>query len=193
MIRSTVLIILVFFPWHFLTANTESIISKIQSNWNEIQTMSGEFSQLDSNGNLETGKFFFSKPYQSKFIYKNKKEDIVTNESLLRIVDKEGFQIDSYAIGGNILKKLLSNNLDIKKEFDINFIEETEKSYEIGAISKNSNSMSEVILTFNKTTLELEKWEISDEIGNKTVLKFTKIKKNIFISDNLFDVRYQSN
>ena len=193
MIRSTILIVLVFFPWHFLTANTESIISKIQSNWNEIQTMSGEFSQLDSNGNLETGKFFFSKPYQSKFIYKNKKEDIVTNESLLRIVDKEGFQIDSYAIGGNILKKLLSNNLDIKKEFDINFIEETEKSYEIGAISKNSNSMSEVILTFNKTTIELEKWEISDEIGNKTVLQFTKIKKNIFISDNLFDVRYQNN
>ena len=193
MIRSTILIILVFFPWHFLTANTESIISKIQSNWNEIQTMSGEFSQLDSNGNLETGKFFFSKPYQSKFIYKNKKEDIVTNESLLRIVDKEGFQIDSYAIGGNILKKLLSNNLDIKKEFEINFIEETEKSYEIGAISKNSNSMSEVILTFNKTTIELEKWEISDEIGNKTVLQFTKVKKNIFISDNLFDVRYQNN
>ena len=193
MIRSTILIVLVFFPWHFLAANTESIISKIQSNWNEIQTMSGEFSQLDSNGNLETGKFFFSKPYQSKFIYKNKKEDIVTNESLLRIVDKEGFQIDSYAIGGNILKKLLSNNLDIKKEFDINFIEETEKSYEIGAISKNSNSMSEVILTFNKTTIELEKWEISDETGNKTVLQFTNIKKNIFISDNLFDVRYQSN
>ena len=193
MIRSTILIVLVFFPWHFLTANTESIISKIQSNWNEIQTMSGEFSQLDSNGNLETGKFFFSKPYQSKFIYKNKKEDIVTNESLLRIVDKEGFQIDSYAIGGNILKKLLSNNLDIKKEFEINFIEETEKSYEIAAISKNSNSMSEVILTFNKTTIELEKWEISDETGNKTVLQFTNIKKNIFISDNLFDVRYQSN
>ena len=193
MIRSTILIIFVFFPWHFSTADTESIISKIQSNWNEIQTMSGEFSQLDSNGNLETGKFFFSKPYQSKFVYKNKKEDIVTNESLLRIVDKEGFQIDSYAIGGNILKKLLSNNLDIKKEFEINFIEETEKSYEIGAISKNSNSMSEVILTFNKTTIELEKWEISDEIGNKTVLQFTKVKKNIFISDNLFDVRYQNN
>ena len=193
MIRSTILIVLVFFPWHFLTANTDSIISKIQSNWNEIQTMSGEFSQLDSNGNLETGKFFFSKPYQSKFIYKNKKEDIVTNESLLRIVDKEGFQIDSYAIGGNILKKLLSNNLDIKKEFEINFIEETEKSYEIGAISKNSNSTGEVILTFNKTTIELEKWEISDETGNKTVLQFTNIKKNIFISDNLFDVRYQSN
>ena len=193
MIRSTILIVLVFFPCHFLTANTESIISKIQSNWNEIQTMSGEFSQLDSNGNLETGKFFFSKPYQSKFIYKNKKEDIVTNESLLRIVDKEGFQIDSYAIGGNILKKLLSNNLDIKKEFEINFIEETEKSYEIGAISKNSNSTGEVILTFNKTTIELEKWEISDEIGNKTVLQFTKVKKNIFISDNLFDVRYQNN
>ena len=41
--------------------------------------------------------------------------------------------------------------------------------------------------------MELEKWEIFDELDNKTVLEFTKIKKNIFISQNLFVVRYTNN
>jgi len=193
MIRLTIFLILALFPWQVSSAETESIISKIQSGWNEIQTMSGEFSQLDMNGNLENGKFYFSKPYQSKFVYVNKNEDIVTNESLLRIVDKEGFQIDSYAIGGNVLKKLLSNDLDIKQEFKIDYAIENEFTYEIKASDKNGKNISDVVLTFNKDTIELKKWEISDELNNKTVLEFTKIKKNILISQNLFVVRYRDN
>ena len=193
MIRLTIFLILTLVPWQVSSAETESIISKVQNGWNEIQTMSGEFSQLDMNGNLENGKFYFSKPYQSKFVYVNKNEDIVTNESLLRIVDKEGFQIDSYAIGGNVLKKLLSNDLDIKQEFKIDYAIENEFNYEIKASDKNGKNISDVVLTFNKDTIELKKWEISDELNNKTVLEFTKIKKNILISQNLFVVRYKNN
>ena len=41
-------------------------------------------------------------------------------KSLMVVVDKEGYQIDSYAIGDNILKKLLSNeDIQIENEFDI--------------------------------------------------------------------------
>ena len=193
MFRFSIALIFILFPWHISIAETDSIISKIQTGWNDIQTMSGEFSQIDSDGNLETGKFYFLKPYQSKFVYTNKNEDIVTNESLLRIVDKEGFQIDSYSIRGNVLKKLLSNNLDINQEFNIDYAIENEFNYEIKAGDKNDKNMSYVILTFNKDTIELKKWEISDELNNKTVLEFTKIKKNILISQNLFVVRYRDN
>ena len=193
MVRFTIFLVLTLIPWRAANAETESIISKIQGGWNEIQTMSGEFSQFDMDGNIEIGKFYFFKPYQSKFIYTNKKEDIVTNETLLRIVDKEGFQIDSYSIGSNVLKKLLTNNLDINQEFKIDYAIENEFNYEIKADDKNVKNMSYVILTFNKDTIELKKWEISDELNNKTVLEFTNIKKNIFISQNLFVVRYKKN
>ncbi len=193
MVRFTIFLILTLIPWRVANAETESIISKIQGGWNEIQTMSGEFSQFDMDGNIEIGKFYFFKPYQSKFIYTNKKEDIVTNETLLRIVDKEGFQIDSYSIGSNVLKKLLTNNLDINQEFKIDYAIENEFNYEIKAGDKNDKNTSYVILTFNKDTIELKKWEISDELNNKTVLEFTNIKKNIFITQNLFAVKYRRN
>ena len=129
MFHFLIAVILILFPWQISIAETDSIISKIQTGWNDIQTMSGEFSQIDSDGNLETGKFYFLKPYQSRFVYTNKKEDIVTNETLLRIVDKKGFQIDSYAIGGNALKKLLSSNLDIEQELSLIHISEPTRPY----------------------------------------------------------------
>ena len=56
MFRFSIALIFILFPWHISIAETDSIISKIQTGWNDIQTMSGEFSQIDSDGNLETGK-----------------------------------------------------------------------------------------------------------------------------------------
>jgi outer membrane lipoprotein-sorting protein len=52
MLRFAIAVILILFPWHVSFAETDLIISKIQTGWNDIQTMSGEFSQIDSDGNL---------------------------------------------------------------------------------------------------------------------------------------------
>ena len=46
---------------------------------------------------ISHGNFYFLKPYQSKFIYK-KPENIITNKKLIIIVDKDGYQIDSYQL-----------------------------------------------------------------------------------------------
>ena len=182
----------IFFIFSFNTSSND-IISKIEKNWNKTRSMSGTFIQLDTDGNYSEGNFYFLKPYLSKFEYKDKKENIITNETLLRLVDKDGYQIESYSIGNNILKDLLSYNIDIKKEFDvISFLIE-EDSYNLWFKSKEGLTNQSLQLFFDKNTLDLKKWEIFDELNNKTVLEFTKIKKNIFISQNLFVVKYKNN
>ena len=55
---------------------------------------------------------------------------------------------------------------------------------------KTGSNQSKVY--FDRNTFDLKKWEIFDEFENKTVLEFTKIKKNIFISQNLFAVKYKN-
>ena len=57
---------------------------------------------------------------------------------------------------------------------------------------KNDDLENKFLLYFNRDSLDLEKWEIYDEFDNKTVLEFTNIKKNIFISQNLFAVKYKN-
>ena len=171
-------------------AVSDEIITEIQENWNKIQSMSGEFHQNDGEGNISTGNFYFVKPYQSKFQYNNKAEIIITNENLMRIVDQEGYQIDSYVISNSILKHLLSSEIDILDQFDVIQLDRSEDNYEILLKVKNDNSDNQINLTFDSASLDLKKWQILDEFGNKTVLEFTKIKKNIFISQKLFVVKY---
>ena len=173
-------------------ANSDEIISKIETNWNQIETMSGHFKQEDSEGVISYGDFYFLKPYQSKFVYKDRSENIITNESLLVIVDREDYKIESYAIGNNVLKKLLSNNLSIDEQFNLINFKSSDDEYTLQLIIKNNDS-NQIDISFDKNSLDIKKWEIYDEFQNKTVLEFTKIKKNIFISQKLFVVKYKQN
>ena len=114
-------LILTIFIFFFLVKNStsNSIVTSIEDNWNEIKSMSGQFEQIDQEGNIFNGQFFFVKPFKSKFVYDGREEDIITNKSLMVVVDKEGIQIDSFPIGNSILKKLLSEDILIENEFDI--------------------------------------------------------------------------
>ena len=187
-------IYLSFFLFFLLVINirAEEVILEIESHWNEINSMSGRFIQTDSDENILEGNFYFLKPYQSKFDYDNGNETVITNKSLLRIVDKEGYQINSYAIGNNIIRKLLSNEFKLIEEFNIIDIVTLKKNYKLMMTFKNDDLENKFLLYFNRDSLDLEKWEIYDEFDNKTVLEFTNIKKNIFISQNLFAVKYKN-
>tara|TARA_Y100000992_G_scaffold264079_1_gene200657 strand:- start:577 stop:1146 length:570 start_codon:yes stop_codon:yes gene_type:complete len=186
-------LILGFFLFLILNiqAISNDIIAEIEENWNQIKSMSGQFKQVDSDGNILFGNFYFLKPYKSKFIYIDKNENIITNESLLVIIDREGYKIESYAIGDNILKKLLSNNVSINEEFYLIAHKTNDNYFELQLKIKNDASDNRVNVFFDKDSLDLKKWEIFDGFNNKTVLEFTKIKKNIFISQNLFVVKYK--
>ena len=175
--------------------NDQEIIALIENNWNSIDTMSGRFEQIDADNNIEYGNFYFDKPYKSKFSYDHKDETIITNKILIYILDDEGYQVDSYPIGNSPIKNILSNNIKFDDIFKITSVEQIldkEDIYQITTINKNSeNSDGKVLFFFTADDLTLKKWVIFDEFGNKTVLEFTNMQKNISIGPNIFVVRYR--
>ena len=179
-----------------LINNKKEIIYLIENSWNSIDTMSGRFEQIDTDLNVETGNFYFDKPYKSKFSYDHKDETIITGRLLITVLDNEGYQIDSYPIGNSPIKNILSNDIkfeDIFKIISINKIFDEENSYQITAVNKESNEPSwKVLFFFTLDDFTLKKWVIFDEFENKTVLEFTNIQKNISIGQNIFVVRYRN-
>ena len=175
--------------------NNQEVIALIENNWNSISTMSGRFEQIDADNNIEYGNFYFDKPYKSKFSYDHQDETIITNKILINVLDDEGYQIDSYPIGNSPIKNILSNNIKFDDIFTITSVEQIfdkEDIYQITTINKNSeNSDGKVLFFFSVDDLTLKKWVIFDEFGNKTVLEFTNMQKNISIGPNIFVVRYR--
>ena len=162
--------ILTIFLFFFVVNNSSSnpIITGIEDNWNEIKSMSGRFEQIDQEGNFFKGQFFFLKPFKSKFMYDGREEDIITNKSLMVVVDKEGYQIDSFPIGNSILKKLLSEDILIENEFDIISLTDENNFYHLMLRIKDDKSDNQIKFVFDRDSLDLKKWEIYDEFGNKS-------------------------
>ena len=167
------------------------LLNTIEDNWNKIKTMSGNFIQYNSDETMSYGKFFLSKPFKSKFIYENNNETIITTETLIVLLDKEGFRIDSYPILNSPVKNLLVNEIDFQNMETNIKINEKNNLYDIYISDLNQKGVA--IFSFKKDSLDLEKWEIIDEFDQSTVLEFTKIKKNISISPETYKVRYKNN
>ena len=192
-IKVLILIIVIkFFSAFTVSAFDEKLLlNTIEDNWNKIQTMSGNFIQYNSDETMSYGKFFLSKPFKSKFIYEKNNETIITTETLIVLLDKEGYRIDSYPILNSPIKNLLVNKIDFQNiETNIK-INKKNNLYDIHISDLDQKGVA--IFSFKKDNLDLEKWEIIDEFDQSTVLEFTKIKKNISISPETYKVRYKNN
>ena len=176
----------------FNFAFAESLVNLSEANWNNIDSMIGQFKQTDHDGNIQYGNFYIQKPHRSLFEYKGQEEKILTSKFFLHIVNQKHFVIDSYPIGSNPLKYLLLENLDLQKYFDLVFTE-TKKQFSINLSQKSgNNNLEKITLYFNRDSLELKKWEIFNEFGEKTSLEFTNIIKNISISADKFVIHYSN-
>ena len=183
--------VILIFPALADYKDEDETITRIEDAWNNIETLSATFRQLNSDGSIDNGIFYLYKPYKSRFEYENKKNElIITNKNLLNIVDADGYQIDGYLLGNTPLKMILGKNLNIRENFNINDIYTDGATFIIDVSSLNKNEEERAIFFFSKKNYDLEKWEFIDKFDNKTVLEFTNLQKNISINKNLFVIRY---
>ena len=168
----------------------DSILKISEEYWNGIDTMNGRFKQVNEVGEIQYGDFYIQKPFRSLFEYDGQKEKILTSKFFINIVDENHYSIDSYPIINNPIKIILTNNLKIEEHFDF-LSRETENQYILEMNKKDEpNKLESIILYFNKSPFELKKWEIFNEFGDLTSLEFTKILKNIHISQDKFVIHH---
>ena len=192
-IKVSILVIFIKFISTFtVSALSENLVlDKIENHWNKVNTMSGSFIQYNSDETMSYGNFYLSKPFKSKFIYQNDNEIIVTTETLIVLLDEEGFKIESYPLLNSPIRNLLVNEFDFENlNANINL---TEKDGFYQIYMNDLNDKGSAIFSFNKDSLDLKKWEIVDEFDQSTVLEFTKIKKNISISPETYKIKYKNN
>ena len=186
----SLLFFFIFLKFNFAFA--DSFINLSEANWNDIDSMTGQFKQTNNDGNIQYGKFYIQKPHRSLFEYKGQEEKILTSKFFLHILNQKHFVIDSYPIGTNPLKYLLLENVDLHRHFNL-ILSETTDQFSINLSQKSeNNNLEKINLYFDRDSLELKKWEIFNEFGEKTSLEFTNIIKNISISADKFVIHYNN-
>ena len=185
-------IFIIIFSFNVL-ASDEDLSKLIEFNWNQIKTLSGEFTQTSSGKKILKGEFFLNKPYKSFFKYNDEINNIITTRFFINIIDKNHNLIDRYPIINQPIYKILSNKVAFDDDFKILSISKIkgEVIIQLG-LNNNAEARSHITVTFDGVDYSLKKWEIVDQFGKSTLLEFTKLRKNISIEADLFSVQEEN-
>jgi outer membrane lipoprotein carrier protein len=165
---------------------------------NSTHTMQANFTQLtgtQSNSIRTTGKMSLERPGKFRWeIISPNKQLIVANGKTLWIYDPDLLQVNKQRIDSqtNNPAMLLSGTIDLAKTFRIQQLAATgNKIFVLMPRNTQSSIFQKVQLTFNGD--ELQKMEIIDNLGQKSVISFSEIALNSVLNQGLFAFKIPPN
>ena len=177
--------LILFFCFLITSANSENK-KKIIENLNNIKNFEFKFEQ-NINGKIENGNCTIE--YQKKIFceYTNSNNKIlVSNGKSLVIKTLSSYY--RYSLDKTPLNLILDKNFLINKIYDLNEKIMDNKLINYTIIEDDN----EINLFFDNVTFDLVGWQNTDIYQNFNITFFSSIKKNEFISKNLFKLPSQN-
>ena len=175
--------IIVLYNKSFSDVNTDKIINYL-SNFN---TLKSNFIQVNSNGDILTGKVALIRPGKFRIEYNEISMLIISDGRKVAVINKDIKNISFYNLkdlpASMILFKDISlNNIHLLKSKNL------ENRIEITFSTNKKKDDEKIHITFEKQPLIMKKWEIDRLDHNKTEIMFNNLLLDNEIDMKLFDI-----
>ena len=149
-----------------------------------IRTLQAKFSQTDHTGDIMTGELFLKRPGKIRFSYDPPHYlQIVSKQQAVLIFDPKnnGSGPLTYPLSYTPLGFLIKNDLS-------SLISENGESLELNDLIflKIRNPQYQLSIEFNKNPVSIIGWEFKNQMGEIIRITLNNIRKNIYISDEVF-------
>ncbi|MBM3637419.1 MAG: hypothetical protein FJX04_10255 [Alphaproteobacteria bacterium] len=155
----------------------EDLIIEINRALTSLKQFSAKFSQIDQSGQTVTGQLLVLRPGRLRFDYNPPSAlRIIADGYNVSVIDQRLGTKDLYSIGLTPLKFLLSRSIDLNKEFKLGDIQIEKDRVTLEAEDKATfGGSSQIILNFDRKTLHLKGWAVTDPQGYSVTVKLTQI------------------
>ena len=150
----------------------------------DIRTLQARFSQTDYMGEIMTGDLFLKKPGKIRFSYDPPNYlQIVSKQQAILIFDPQngGTGPLTYPLSYTPLGFLIKNDLS-------SLVGENSESFELNDLIflNIRNPQYQLSIEFNKNPVSITGWEFKNQMGEMIEIKLKDIRKNNYISDEIF-------
>ena len=175
--------IIVLYNKSFSDVNTDKIINYLSS----FNTLKSNFIQVNSNGDILTGKVVLMRPGKFRVEYNEISVLIISDGRKVAVINKDIKNISFYSLkdlpASMILFKDISlNNIHLIKSKNL------ENRIEITFRTNKKKEDEKIHITFEKQPLIMKKWEIDRLDNNKTEIMFNNLLLDNEIDMKLFDI-----
>ena len=175
--------IIILYNKSFSDVNTDKIINYLSS----FNTLKSNFIQVNTNGDILTGKVALIRPGKFRIEYNETSLLIISDGKKVAVINKDIKSISFYSL------KDLPASIILFKDISLNAIhllksKNLENRIEI-TFTTNKKKNDEVIqITFEKQPLIMKKWSIDGLNETKTEIMFNNLLLDNQIDAKLFDI-----
>lgn len=163
-------------------------LARLKTHLSAVQTMTGQFTQTDDKGRVDTGTLQMKRPGRIRFAYSGNDVLLVANGKTLTFIDYSVGQKSSWPLGRTPLGPLLSSSPDFNGKAEIL---PSNDNRVVVARAKSASQYGQLTLAFLRSAaapggLQLYGWTAIDPQGHRTTVKLSDVRFNVAVPDSAF-------
>ncbi|MEM6340930.1 MAG: outer membrane lipoprotein carrier protein LolA [Pseudomonadota bacterium] len=166
-------------------------LNEISSYLNDLQTAQGEFTQINDDGSIDTGRIYIKRPGRMRFEYDPPSNALVVAGSGEVVVSdpKSNQGGDSYPLGRTPLSLILARDIDLSQARMVVGHDFDGTATAVTAQDPKNPEIGTIQIKFTADPVELRQWVINDSAGSQTTVVLGEMTTGGNLSNRLFDTR----
>jgi outer membrane lipoprotein-sorting protein len=157
---------------------------------NSLTTAEAEFTQVNADGSIATGKLFIKRPGRARFEYAPPDKSLVlAGGGQVAIFDAKSNQPpEQYPLKRTPLNLILAANINLGRAKMVVGHAEDGTSTRVKAQDPDNPEYGSIELVFTANPTELRQWVITDDVGNQTTVILGDMQKGGSFPPSLFSI-----
>ncbi|WP_295071387.1 outer membrane lipoprotein carrier protein LolA [Tabrizicola sp.] len=174
-----------------LPAAAEKIsLATLSDYLNGLTTLEADFTQINSDGSISTGKIYIHRPGRVRFEYAPPDRSLViAGGQQVAIFDAKSNQPpEQYPLKRTPLNLILGRDIDLGRAKMVVGHSDDGTSTRVTAQDPESPEYGTIELVFTDNPVELRQWIITDDLGAQTTVILGEMSKGGRFGASLFDI-----
>ena len=165
-------------------------LAEISSYLNKLQSATGEFTQINADGTISTGKIYIKRPGKVRFEYNPPEAAlVVAGSNTVVIYDRKSNQpAESYPLSRTPLSIILARRVDLGRANMVTGHSFDGTATVVTAQNPENPEYGNIQLKFTGNPVELRQWVITDGGGSETTIVLGELDRGGDLANSLFDV-----
>lgn len=157
---------------------------------NQLQTATGEFTQINNDGSISTGTIYIKRPGKVRFEYNPPDSALViAGSNTVVIYDAKSNQpAESYPLSRTPLSIILARNVNLGTANMVTGHRFDGTATVVTAQDPENPQYGNIQLKFTGDPVELRQWVINDGNGSQTTIVLGELSRGGNLPNRLFDV-----
>ena len=171
-------------------------LNEISRYLNGIQTAESDFTQVNDDGTLSTGKLLLHRPGRMRFEYNPPEKLLVmAGGSQIAIFDGKSNvdQAEKYPLRQTPLNLILERNVNLSARNMVVGHDYDGTATTVVAQDPEHPEYGTLAMKFTGSPVELRQWIVTDGQGARTTVILGELKKGVRLSPRLFNIVYEEN